>query len=651
MSFVKKIRIQNFKSLKDFEIEMKPLMFLFGANSSGKSSFIKALSFLSKNIFPISDNGVNFKLSEHLNLQNYSQIVHNGDNSLNIEYCIDINIPLSKIYPWHFMSPFGKKKQEITNNDFQVIVEFCSSYNKQVVNEFSSSYNNSAEISKIIVIDKTNKITFKYTKGTYSGCTEIISDNINIELFEKYFGINQKDKNFFNYRRVIPFKDLSTKETQLFLNFICEYLKNNHNIKEEQLSKRNFWKSEGADYLKLLRIFASIYYEIPNALSCYLNNIYIPGIREIPKERYSLGGDIYLLGNNKFDDSDYYNLLNSLYDHQKSLVSIVNKKVNDIKYIDKYVTLFKKADFMLSNFTKIQLQEITDIFNYVINTNHIGPEYKDVISHIKNNIEDYNGQNSGLPKFINLTNKEKEYYFFLYHSNDKIESHGAKGNRQLDNKVNLSILTNTSIIVNHIIKKLGFDSIIYLTKDDGYGKLLSIKNNRKIFYINNESSGFLQLLPFMFALVKIYASTHFRVMGYDKHISRSEIDENGYFIYNNEERALYIEQPELHLHPKLQANIVEVIIEIVNEFNIFNTLIIETHSEHIIKKVQVEVAKGNISNENIGVYFFKKKNDISSSENIKINEIGQLEKEFPEGFFDDSLNLTYEFYDALKNKN
>jgi AAA15 family ATPase/GTPase len=646
MSFVKKIRIQNFKSLKDFEIEMKPLMFLFGANSSGKSSFIKALSFLSKNIFPISDNGVNFKLSEQLNLQNYSQTVHNGDNSLNIEYCIDINIPLSRIYPWHKTIFFGKKKPEISNNDFQVIVEFCSSYNKQVVNEFSSSYNNSAEISKIIVIDKTNNITFKYTKGTYSWGIEIISDNINIEPFEKYFGINQKDKNFFNYRRVIPFKDLSIKETQIFLNYICEYFKNTHNIKEEQLSEWNFWKDEGADYLKLLRIFASIYYEIPNALSCYLNNIYIPGIREIPKERYTLGGDRYLLGNNKFDDSDYYNLLNSLYDHQKSIVSVLNKREDDNKYIDKYVTLFKKADFMLSNFTKIQLQEVTDIFNDLI-----GTKYKDIISHIKNNME-YLGanQNSGLPKFINLTNKEKEYYLFLYDANNKIESHEAKGNHQPDHKDNLSILTNTSIIVNHIINKLGFDSIIYLTKDDGYGKLLSIKNNKKDFYINNESSGYLQLLPFLFALVKIYASTHYRVMT-DPHISRSESDDNGYFIYNNEERALYIEQPELHLHPKLQANIVEAIIDIVNEFNDFNSLIIETHSEHIIKKVQVEVAKGNISNENVGVYFFKKKNNISSSENIKINVIGQLEKEFPEGFFDDSLNLTYEFYDALKNRN
>lgn len=49
MSFVKKIRIKNFKSLEDVEIEMNQLTFLFGPNSSGKSSFIKAMMFKSFN--------------------------------------------------------------------------------------------------------------------------------------------------------------------------------------------------------------------------------------------------------------------------------------------------------------------------------------------------------------------------------------------------------------------------------------------------------------------------------------------------------------------------------------------------------------------------------------------------------------------------
>lgn len=41
---VKKVRIQNFRSLKDVEIELEKLTVLVGANNSGKTSFLKALT-------------------------------------------------------------------------------------------------------------------------------------------------------------------------------------------------------------------------------------------------------------------------------------------------------------------------------------------------------------------------------------------------------------------------------------------------------------------------------------------------------------------------------------------------------------------------------------------------------------------------------
>jgi len=45
---LKKIRIEGFKSIKNQEIELKPLNVLIGANGSGKSNFIKAFEFLNK---------------------------------------------------------------------------------------------------------------------------------------------------------------------------------------------------------------------------------------------------------------------------------------------------------------------------------------------------------------------------------------------------------------------------------------------------------------------------------------------------------------------------------------------------------------------------------------------------------------------------
>ena len=43
---IKKIFIDNFKSLNDFTIELKPLTVIVGNNAMGKSSILQAVSFL-----------------------------------------------------------------------------------------------------------------------------------------------------------------------------------------------------------------------------------------------------------------------------------------------------------------------------------------------------------------------------------------------------------------------------------------------------------------------------------------------------------------------------------------------------------------------------------------------------------------------------
>lgn len=90
MSFIKKIRIKNFKNLEDVEIEVKPLTFLFGPNGSGKSSFIKAMMFLSKNLFPLNTGKTIFKIIDDVDLGSYrirEYEISNSNNS-DIEFFI-----------------------------------------------------------------------------------------------------------------------------------------------------------------------------------------------------------------------------------------------------------------------------------------------------------------------------------------------------------------------------------------------------------------------------------------------------------------------------------------------------------------------------------------------------------------------------------
>ena len=73
------LRIENFKSLQNVELELKPLTFLFGANGSGKSSILKALRFLSANIKPLALKQTIYRIDDQLNLESFSQIVTNND--------------------------------------------------------------------------------------------------------------------------------------------------------------------------------------------------------------------------------------------------------------------------------------------------------------------------------------------------------------------------------------------------------------------------------------------------------------------------------------------------------------------------------------------------------------------------------------------
>ncbi|MBL7916180.1 MAG: DUF3696 domain-containing protein [Bacteroidia bacterium] len=102
-------------------------------------------------------------------------------------------------------------------------------------------------------------------------------------------------------------------------------------------------------------------------------------------------------------------------------------------------------------------------------------------------------------------------------------------------------------------------------------------------------------------------------------------------------QTLLIEQPEVHLHPSLQAKFIETLLGIGNK----NTYFIETHSEHIIRKLQILVKKKEfgLRPEDITIHYFKRDPLKFSITSHTINSSGQLMPAFPAGFFDTSYSL------------
>ena len=64
---------------------------------------------------------------------------------------------------------------------------------------------------------------------------------------------------------------------------------------------------------------------------------------------------------------------------------------------------------------------------------------------------------------------------------------------------------------------------------------------------------------------------------------------------------IVIEQPEIHLHPSAQSALADVMIDVINSKENGNDrniqLIIETHSEHFLRRLQRRIAEGVIDEE------------------------------------------------------
>lgn len=104
-----------------------------------------------------------------------------------------------------------------------------------------------------------------------------------------------------------------------------------------------------------------------------------------------------------------------------------------------------------------------------------------------------------------------------------------------------------------------------------------------------------------------------------------------------------IEQPEVHLHPKMQADLGDLFIDIAmpksenGERDYAKSLLIETHSEYLLKRIRRRIATNDISSNDVAIYMVKldKESNCSIIEKINIENNGAFE--WPEEFYGGEL--------------
>ena len=188
--------------------------------------------------------------------------------------------------------------------------------------------------------------------------------------------------------------------------------------------------------------------------------------------------------------------------------------------------------------------------------------------------------------------------------------------------------------LNNWIKKFGIgDKIVVEGTEEGLGMMVYLLRNEKKRLLADEGYGITQLVSLLLT------------------IDSSIRDKCPYLPYDSDEFAyetntICIEEPEIHLHPKYQSLLADMFVEAYQKYNIH--FIIETHSEYLIRKLQVMVAdKGNALKPNdVSLNYVEKDGTtgISTNRQIKILEDGGLDGYFGKGFYDQADELALELF-------
>ena len=100
------------------------------------------------------------------------------------------------------------------------------------------------------------------------------------------------------------------------------------------------------------------------------------------------------------------------------------------------------------------------------------------------------------------------------------------------------------------------------------------------------------------------------------------------------------EQPEVHLHPRVQADLADLFVDAIRAREGGAArgcqFIIESHSEHFLRRLQRRIAEEELSSEDAALYFVHTEGTQARIEQLDVARFGNI-KNGPEHFFGDEM--------------
>lgn len=103
--------------------------------------------------------------------------------------------------------------------------------------------------------------------------------------------------------------------------------------------------------------------------------------------------------------------------------------------------------------------------------------------------------------------------------------------------------------------------------------------------------------------------------------------------------TLIFEEPEIHLHPLAQSSLADLFADVSRERGV--QFIVETHSEHLFRRMQTLMAKQKVSSSDAAMYFVERNGKKTDLRALDLDEFGRV-RNWPVGFFGDAIGETRE---------
>jgi hypothetical protein len=112
-------------------------------------------------------------------------------------------------------------------------------------------------------------------------------------------------------------------------------------------------------------------------------------------------------------------------------------------------------------------------------------------------------------------------------------------------------------------------------------------------------------------------------------------------------QVAYLEQPEMHLHPRAQRRLAHVLADTANRGVI---VVAETHSALLLREVQTLVATGKLSSDKVKLHWFQRQEDGRTVVTAADLDENGAYGDWPEDFDEVELNAEKAYLDAVESK-